>query len=149
MVEGFPAGRSKSGGNDFETVVARIFRRAQKPELETLETPSSPFRFSLKSLHRLKPVVVVIVGINDLKSESLGITCALILADFILLPRKYIRIAVIDDGSDSVIHKRLDDCTRARGTACMEKDLGLSKRCLNDILLLLHDLLPAKIDENM
>ena len=86
-----------------------IFRCAQEPELEALETASSPFGLVFQTFDAFQPVLVVIVRIYDLQAKGFGIAGALVLADLIFLARVDIWIAVIYDGSDSVLHQALDD----------------------------------------
>ena len=120
-------------------MVTRILSRAKKPELETFEASPSPLRLIFKSLHLKEPVVVVIVGINDFKTESLCISLTLVLSYLILFHRIDVGIAIINNGSDPVIHHGLDDCARARCAAGVEKNFCFSQRRFYDILLLLHD----------
>ena len=86
-----------------------IFRCAKEPELEALETTSSPFGLVFQTFDTFKPVLVVVVRIYDLQTEGLGIAGALVLADLIFLARVDIWIAVIYDGSDPVFHQALYD----------------------------------------
>ena len=115
-----------------------IFRCAQEPEFEALETPSSPFGLVFKALDAFKPGLVVVVSIYDLQTEGLGIAGALVLADLIFLARVDIWIAVIYDGSDPVFHQTLDDGTRTWGTAGVKENLRLPKRHLKYFFLFCH-----------
>jgi len=53
---------------------------------------------------------MIIVGIDYLQPEGLGIPGTLVLADLIFLSREYVRIAVIDHRGDSVLKQGFDDC---------------------------------------
>lgn len=107
LVEGFPTGRGQGGGDYLEPVVAGIFRCAQKPESEAFEAAASSLRFVFQAFHAVQPCLMVIVCIHYLQSEGFGIAGAFVLADFIFLAWIDVRIAVIYDRCDPMLHQTL------------------------------------------
>lgn len=109
LVEAFPAGGGKGGGDDLEAVLMGIAGSPLKTETETLQTTATAFRFAFKALDRREPPVVVIVGIDDFKAEGLRIAAALVLPDQIFLLRPDVRVAIKDDRPYPVVHQAFYD----------------------------------------
>ena len=53
---------------------------------------------------------MIIICVNDLQSERLGISGSLVLADFVLLPGIDVGITIIYNGSNAVLKQSLYDC---------------------------------------
>ena len=107
-----------------------ISRRTTEPIIETLLAASPPFWLMLQPLGDTLPVLMVIIIVDEIQPVRSAITAALILSDLILLKRENIRITVENSRADTLFEHDLDYCTGTRGTARMEKDLGLSSRNL-------------------
>ena len=99
-----------------------ILSSLKQPHLKTVEATGTSFRFILHPFHLLQPSLVVVVGINNLQSKTLRIARTLILADEVLFMRKNIGIAIIDDGSDAVLHQTFNDGRTTGSTTGVKKD---------------------------
>ena len=64
---------------------------------------------------------MIIIRINYVKAQAMGITGALLLAHQILLKRVDVGIAVVDGRGITVLHHPLDDGSAARCATCMEE----------------------------
>ena len=85
--------------------------RAQEAELEAFQASAAPLRLVLQTFDGIEPILMVIIRVNDFQTERLRISRAFVLADLIFLKRIYVRITIIYDRSDVVLHHRLDDGT--------------------------------------
>jgi hypothetical protein len=107
LVQGFPSRRSQSGGDDLDASPASITGCAEKTQLEAFQASASPLGLVLQTLHLRKPTFMVIIRVDDLKSERLSIAGALVLTDLVLLIRIYVRVAIIYDRSYAVLKQSL------------------------------------------
>lgn len=136
LVKRLPSGRGESGREDAESMFSGITGRVEQPIPEALQAASSAFwlvfdvchaKAGRKRAYPAKPGIMVVIRINDLKSERLCIPCALILADEVLLFWKYVRIAVVYSRADSAAKEAFDDSRRAWSTAGVKKNaVGIS-----------------------
>ena len=81
----------------------------QQAHLEATEATSSPLRFLFHPFDVTEPVFVIVIGIHYLQAKRLGITGTLVLADVVLFEGIDIGIAIVDDGSDAILHQAFDD----------------------------------------
>lgn len=105
LVQAFPSGGGKGGGDDMESVGMGIFGRTAQPLAEALQAAPSSFRLPFKTADSLTPSIMVIVGIHDFKSEGCRIACTLVFPDEIFLLRPDIRVTIEDRGTDAVLHE--------------------------------------------
>ena len=85
--------------------------RVRLKKFKALKTASASFGFILQALDSLKPIFVIIIGIEYIKSESLSISGAFFLPYFVLLLGKYVRITIVNRRTYSILHQTLYYCT--------------------------------------
>ena len=69
---------------------------------------------------------MVVVVVDDVEAERLGIAGAFVFSDFVFLQREDVRIAIIYSRCDAVLHHAFDDGRRTWRAAGVKQHLGLA-----------------------
>ena len=96
-------------------------RRSEHSEAETGFAASSALGFGLQPVHRFAPKRVVVVAINPVEAERVGMALALVLAYLVFAERENVGIEVEDGGSYVVLDEPFYDGRRARGATGVEQ----------------------------
>lgn len=121
LLQTLPAAGGQGSGNDRKAMFMSITGRIKQPHPEAAEASAAPLRLILHTFDVAKPCLVVIIGIDNLQAEGQGIARTFLLADVVFLQRIDVGVAIIDDGSNSMLHQTFDNGRRARGTTRMEE----------------------------
>lgn len=122
LVKSLPAAGSERGGKLADAQLTCFAGAAQETILETSQTAVAALGFCLETCYVLQPSCMVIVIINNGKSQLPCIAGNLILTNKIFLFWIDIGIAIEDDGFDIMLQHPLKDSTGTRGAAAMKKD---------------------------
>lgn len=138
LVEALPPRRHQRGGDNGEPMVVGILCRGAQSHLEATETSATTLRLVFKSPDATEPTLMVVVGINDIKPERLGIAAALVLSDKVFLLRVDVGVTIIYGGAYAVGQQTLNDGRRAGSATRMEQYLGGPARHYDLIFLFLR-----------
>ena len=121
LLQTFPPGGGKGGGEDGKAVFRSIVCRLRQPQGEALQATATALRLILQSLHGVQPVRMVIVGIDEVEVQGRDETYRLVFPYLILLLRIDIGVAIEYGGADAVLQHALDDGRRARCAARVQQ----------------------------
>lgn len=144
LFKAFPTARSKGGCYYLKAMFLGVFCRSQQPVFEAFKAAPSPFGLILQANHFSTPFFVVIVVVNDVESERLGIARAFVFSNLVFFLRIDVRITVIYSRCNAMLHQAFDDSRRARGAAGVQKHLRLPSRS-HYLKLLFHGLKVIKM----
>ena len=105
LVEVFPAGGGKCRREYVETMLLGIPCGSLQAETETHHAAGTTFRFMLKTMYGVMPMLMVIAIIDDVQAGFFGVSDALVQAFAVFAFWKNIRIAVENGWSNAMIYK--------------------------------------------
>ena len=109
LLQALPTAGSQCGSKIFDAKFLGLLGCLDESQGKALFTAAASLRLALQSTDPLSPAFVIVVTINPPEPQTLCMTLALLLADFVFLARIDIGIVIKNGRAYIVLHQPLDD----------------------------------------